>query len=303
MLLKPFRIHEAESVDQAVGLLAELGEYATLYAGGTELLLSMKQGLLHYDHLIDIKRIPELRVIAWDEAEHVVRIGAAVTHAELEESSVVAERVPILRDLEKKVANVRVRNAGTIGGNLCFADPHSDPGTLMVALGASFHLAGLHGRRVISAEDFYLGAYETVRDPGEIMTQIDVPVPGGAAKAVYLKFQHLERPSVGTAVILWEGTDGLVERARVAIGCVGPRAIRLPECEELLVGKSVTELCESAALVAAERAAHAVTPVADLGGSVEYKRHLSRVLVQRAVIEAARQFRAAEGRHLNGDTK
>jgi carbon-monoxide dehydrogenase medium subunit len=251
-LLDDFRLHRPNSLEAALALRAELGEDAALYAGGTELLLAMKLGMLSYEHLIDVKRLPELRGVSRRDGS--LRIGAAVTHRELED-------VPPLAAMERRVANVRVRAAGTLGGNLAFAEPHADPPTLLAALGARVELAGPAGARELTIDDFVLGAYETALGEDEILTAIVVPL---GVPAVYEKFQVLERPAVGVAAA--RHADGLA----LVVGAVDDRPVRV-----------VAEDDDPDALCAA--AMEAVDPVDDLSGSAEYKRHLTGVMVRRAL--------------------
>jgi carbon-monoxide dehydrogenase medium subunit len=258
-LLDDFRLHRPVTLDEALTLRADLGEGAALYAGGTELLLAMKLGMLSYDDLIDVKRLRELRGL--ERGDGVVRIGAGVTHRELEGLA----DVPALAALERNVANVRVRAAGTLGGNLAFAEPHADPPALLTALGARVELAGAGGTRELAVDDFVLGAYETALAEDEIMTAIVVPT---RARAVYDKFQVLERPAVGVALAL--APDGALV---VVIGAVDERPIRVP------LGGVDPDDAEAIAGAAME----AVDPVDDLSGSAEYKRHLTGVLVRRGL--------------------
>ncbi len=258
-LLDDFRLHRPTTLDEALALRADLGEGAALYAGGTELLLAMKLGMLSYEDLIDVKRLRELRGI--EHVDGAVRIGAGVTHRELEG----LEAVPALAALERNVANVRVRAAGTLGGNLAFSEPHADPPALLTALGAHVELASAAGTRVLRIEDFLLGAYETALAEDEIMTAIVVPT---GARAVYDKFQVLERPAVGVAIAL-DG-DALV----VVIGAVDECPVRVA-----LAGLDADD-----AEAVAFAAMGAVDPVDDLSGSEEYKRHLTGVLVRRGLL-------------------
>ncbi|HME63132.1 MAG TPA: FAD binding domain-containing protein, partial [Candidatus Binatia bacterium] len=134
MPLRRFNIHQPKTVAEASHMLAEFGEKGGLYAGGTELLLAMKHDLLRYEHLVDVKTIPDLDKI--ETKSGAVMIGSTATHRAIERSSLVKQNLRVLAELETKVANVRVRASGTLGGNLCFAEPHSDPATLLTALGA-----------------------------------------------------------------------------------------------------------------------------------------------------------------------
>jgi aerobic carbon-monoxide dehydrogenase medium subunit len=269
MLPSDFELHRPTTVEEAAGLRAELGDAAALYAGGTELLLAMKLGVLDYEHLIDVKRIDALRGIERRDGE--LRIGALVTHRELE----TLPELPALAELERNVANVRVRSAGTLAGNLAFAEPHADPPALLVALNARVVLANGEGRRELTLEDFLVGAYETELGEDELIEAVIVPL---GAKAAYRKFQVLERPAVGVAAV---GTvrDGVFDGAPVVVaGAVDERPVRIPTDE--LDGMAVSEGLEILAAAAAE----AVEPVDDLSGSEEYKRHLTGVLAKRAVL-------------------
>ncbi|HLL51594.1 MAG TPA: FAD binding domain-containing protein, partial [Thermomicrobiales bacterium] len=138
-------------------MLAQFGQDSSVYAGGTELLIVLKERLAHFPHLIDIKRIPGLSDIAYDADRRELTIGAVASHRAIERSPVVRQTVPALADLEAAIANIRVRNAGTIGGNLCFADPHSDPATLLTALNARLTLVASSSSRQVPMASFITG--------------------------------------------------------------------------------------------------------------------------------------------------
>ena len=140
-------------------MLAEFGEKGRLYAGGTELLLAMKHDLLRYEHLVDVKTIPDLNKIELKNG--ALTIGSTATHRAIERSAVVKQNLPVLAEMETQVANVRVRASGTLGGNLCFAEPHSDPATLLVALGARAQVQGKSGTKTVAIDKLITGAYET----------------------------------------------------------------------------------------------------------------------------------------------
>jgi carbon-monoxide dehydrogenase medium subunit len=266
-------------------LLKDQGESATAYAGGTELLLVMKAGFVHYDHLVDIKVLPELRGIRYDAASRILTIGATTTHREIEASAVVRQHLPIVSAMERTVANARVRNQGTIGGNLCFAEPHSDPATLFLALEASVVIVGGGERRVVALGDFILDAYSTSLQKGEILTEVRLPLLPAGAGAAYKKFGIHERPTVGVGVVLIAGPDGSITDARIAVGCVGPKPDRIAEAEAVLKGIALSDF-DARLKEAAAAAGAAVEPVDDLHGSAEYKRHLVSVFVRRAATEA-----------------
>lgn len=278
LLLTDFALHRPDSLDGVLALRAEHGDDAALYAGGTELLLAMKMGVLDYEHLIDVKRVPELRGI--ERREGVLRIGAATTHRAIEHDAGVREAIPALARLEANVANVRVRAAGTLAGNLAFAEPHADPPALLVALGARVVLAGTAGRRTVSVEDFIAGPYETELAGDEVMEAIEVPVPAPGLRAVYRKFQVLERPTVGVAAA-GRVRDGAWETApTIVVGAVDERPVRVRTDD--VVGAACDD--EAALSAVEESARDVVDPVDDLSGSADYKRHLTGVLVRRALI-------------------
>ena len=206
-------------------------------------------------------------------------IGALCTHHQLENSPVLRDKLPALTKLEQNVANVRVRQVGTIGGNICFAEPHADPGTLLIALGAKMIAEQSSSKREITAEDFFVDAYETALQADEVLTKIQVPIPAPNARSAYLKFGYLERPSVGVAVAF--NLNGGVSGVRIAVGCAGPAPRRVAEAEALLEGKSKDEALRHVAEAgaAAGRAAQAIS---DLHGSQEYKEHIVGVLLKRA---------------------
>ena len=291
-MLRPFRIHEPETVADVVGLLARYGEDASLYAGGTELLLAMKEGLLHYGHLLNVKTIAGLGELRYDRQGGVLHLGPAVTHRALEQSAIVAADFPLIAAMEAGVANVRVRNVGTIGGNLCFGEPHSDPGALLLLYDATLTAQGPSGARTFPLSQFALGPFETCLEEGEVLTDIMVPrLPDGMTGA-YLKFGYHARPTVGVGLALGlEDTAagdgrGMVSEARVSVGSAGPRPVRAHEAEELLVGKTVAELTSGAGGVLAEAgqlAAREAQPDDDFHGSAEYKEHLVAVLLARAL--------------------
>ena len=294
-MLRPFALHRPVSAEEACGLLSRLGEDAVPYAGGTELLLLMKEGLLRPRHLVDVKRIPGLDAIVDGGAD--VTIGAVVTHRAVERSAAVRARCPVLASVARHVANIRVRNVGTVGGNLAFADPHSDLATLFLALDARVQLASPRGRRELSLDDFVRGPWETARAADELLTSVTLtPWPERTA-AAYVKFGVHERPTLGVAVALRlepaaNGAASVAE-ARLAIGCVDPRPARVPAAEARLRGCPVADLEDSVAEVGA-RAAASVDPADDLYGSADYKREMVAVFTRRVLRAAAARARGVE---------
>ncbi len=278
MTLPPFDLHRVSSAGEAQELLDRHGEDAAVVCGGTELLLLLKLGFAAYGHLVDIKGIEELRGIRAEDGAIV--IGATTTHREIERAPLVLERLPALAAMERNVANIRVRNVGTLGGNLCFSDPHSDPATFLLALGADVDYDG--GR--LPLQDFLVGPYETALGHGQLLRAVRIPVPGPGTGISHRKISFHERPAATvTCTVRIEGST--IAEAAVAVGSVGARAVRADAAERSLLGRSVedTEARAGAAVLAAE----ASEAVDDANGSAEYKQELARVLVGRCLEDAA----------------
>lgn len=285
-MIPPFELHRPADLQEAVEQRAALGDDAALLSGGTELLLIMKLGLADYAHVIDVKRIAELQALSVTDG--TLRIGAAVTHRRIERAPEVRTGWPELAAMEGGVANVRVRHVGTLGGNLCFADPHSDPATFLLAAGAEVACAGSGGVRRLGIGEFTLGMYECALRPDEVLVSIDVPaVPAGAGLA-HEKFCLRERPTATVAAYV-HAPAGVISDARVVVGSVTHKPERNGEAEGRLVGLPVDELEAAGSPEAAEAAAASVDPISDDTASADYRRQLVRVLVTRAVRHAAQQ--------------
>jgi carbon-monoxide dehydrogenase medium subunit len=286
-MLRRFRLEEPESVKEVSGLLGQFGESAKVYAGGTELLLAMKEGLVQYEHLINIKNIRGLNEVTLEQ--DTIRIGALCTHHQLENVPLLQQNMAALVKLEQNVANVRVRQVGTLGGNVCFAEPHADPGTLLMALRAQMIAESSTSKREIPAVEFFIDAYETCLEGDEVLTEIRVPMPAPKSGVAYLKFGYLERPSVGVAVALRMDSGGQsLEDASIAVGCAGPAPKRVSEAEALLKGTSIDEARVNLSK-AGEIAGRASEAISDLHGSQEYKEHIVGVLLKRAFSSALSQ--------------
>jgi aerobic carbon-monoxide dehydrogenase medium subunit len=282
-MLRPFRVLDPCSVPEAAKELARLGDQARVYAGGAELLLLLRHGLIRADHLINIKKIPSLDRIAWDG--NTLSIGATVTHHRLETDPLVRENFPMLALAESQVANIRVRNQGTLGGNLCFNDPHSDPGAALLVHEATVVVAGQEKERRMPLHEFLVGMYTTALEPDELLMEVQVPPLPLGWKGTYLRIHRLQRPSLGVAVAV-KLQGGRLGGVRLAVGCVGPKPQRLTEFEAKLQGATL----EEAKRVMGEGKSYLrelLQPVADLLGSGEYKLYMTHVLLSRALEQAA----------------
>jgi carbon-monoxide dehydrogenase medium subunit len=281
MPLRRFTIHQPKTVAEASHMLAEFGEKGRLYAGGTELLLAMKHDLLRYEHLVDVKTIPDLNKI--EAKSGALFIGSTATHRAIERSNLVQQSLPVLAEMETKVANVRVRASGTLGGNLCFAEPHSDPATLLTALSAKAHVQGKSESRTLGVDKLITGAYETSLANDELLAGVEIPMPSKSQRAAYVKFQLKERPTLGLALVL--DVDGdTIRQARAVVGSVSAVPTQSDKANQILAGAKVQ--VEKQLQDAGEALAQAADPVDDLEGSADYKRHLIGVFLRRAFIKA-----------------
>jgi carbon-monoxide dehydrogenase medium subunit len=281
MPLRRFTIHQPKTIAEASQMLGEFGEKGRLYAGGTELLLAMKHDLLRYEHLVDVKAIPDLNKIELKNG--ALTIGSTATHRSIERSAVVKEALPVLAQMATQVANVRVRASGTLGGNLCFAEPHSDPATLLLALGGRGRVQGKAGTKTVGIDKLITGAYETSLATDELLTGVEIPIPAKSQRAAYLKFQLHERPTLGLALVLDLDGDN-IKAATAVVGSVSAVPTQSAKANALLIGSKAQ--VEKQLLDAAEALAQAADPVDDLEGSAEYKRHLIGVFLRRAFAQA-----------------
>jgi carbon-monoxide dehydrogenase medium subunit len=220
-------------------------------------------------------------------------IGATATHRDVERSPVARRHCPLVADVARHVANVRVRTVGTVGGNLAFADPHSDLATVFLVFDGRVQLEARGGSRLVALGDFVRGPYETGRADGEILSAVHLtPWPAGAA-GVYVKYGVHERPTLGIAAALVPAGDARPRELRLAVGCVGPRPLRLVRTEAAARGLDAGEIGRRAGELAA-LAADEVDPMADLHGSAEYKRDMTRVFARRALAIAAARAGGSE---------
>ena len=285
MTLPPFDLHRARSVEEARELLVQYGDDAAVMCGGTELLLLLKLGFAAFGHLVDIKGIEALGGIR--EEDGAIVIGSTVTHRAIERSPLVLERLPALAAMTRRVANIRVRSVGTLGGNLCFSDPHSDPATLLLALDAE----ALYDGREVPLREFLLGPYETALEHGQLLGAVRIPIPPAGTGIGHQKLAFHERPAATVACAV-RVAGSVVEEARIAVGSVGPRAVRAVEAERILGGAATDDA--GALADAADLAADAAEAVEDANGSPDYKANLVRVLVRRCFAEAVAGSRLFE---------
>jgi carbon-monoxide dehydrogenase medium subunit len=291
-VILPFTLHKPDSVESASALLGRYGDDARVLAGGSELILLMKLGLASSQHIVDIKGISYLNGMHFDNAKQVLRIGSLVDHRTLETSTTVREHFPLIAEMERHLANIRIRNVGTLAGNICFAEPHADPAALLLAYGARVKAKNARRERPLDVADFFVDYYKTALEPDEILTEIEIPKPGKNSTGAYLRFCPAERPmATAAAIIGWK--DGAAHDIRLVMGCVGPTPIAAGEVEGALKKKSAEEISATALEIGA-RAARMCDPLEDMWGSVEYKRQIVKTLVARGLAQACQASAALE---------
>jgi len=280
-----FEYHTPNSLEEAFALLKDYGDDISIIAGGTALVLFMKQRLVQPGHLLSLQRIPGLdSITATDEG---IRIGAMCTHRMVETSPVLQETVPLLSQTYHHVATVRIRNMATVGGGLVHADPNLDPPPSFIALGARVALASASGKRTLPVEEFFRDYYESIIQPGEILTEVIVPSRTPNSGTSYIKFLPRtadDYATVGVAVLLTLGEDGgTCEDVKIGLGSLGTTPLRARQTEAVLRGQPMTPalMRQAAEVVEGE-----VDPLDDFRGSARYKRQMAQVFTRRALEQA-----------------
>lgn len=274
-MLGPLKLIQPTTVAEAARALSDYGEKAKIYAGGAELLLLLRNGLVDAEVLVDVKRIPRLQRIEMDGG--CLRIGACATHHDLEGSALVRACAPSLALAESQVASVRVRNQGTLGGNLAFSDPHSDPGTVLLIHDAAVVLGSAAGERRLALSDFFVDMYTTALESEELLLDIEVPQLPAGMNSAYLRLHRYQRPTLGVAAAAIV-RDGAIAELRLAVGCAGPKPERLGELETKLTGARPSE-AERIVKEEAKILRPLLRPVDDLLGSAAYKLYMAEVLL------------------------
>jgi len=277
----PFDYLVAHSVDEAVALLDQYGEDAEILAGGQSLIPLLRFRLARPSVLIDINRVASLEYL--QETDGELRIGALTRQAELDSSSLVRERYPILFDTSTVVADPVVRSWATVGGNIAHADPANDHPATMLALGAKIVAVGPTGERVIPIEDFFTDtSFETSRQANELIKEIRVPAPRGGSGGAYFKLKRKvgDYAIAGVAAYITLDSNGNVSYAGIGLTNVGSVPLKAGHAEQALLGKL---LDDAAIYQAADLAAAAARPTSDTRGPAEYKRDMVRTLTVRAL--------------------
>lgn len=278
-----FDFLEPASVAEASRMVADLGEDGRVIAGGTALMLAMRQRMLTPSHLVSVGHLQPLRGITADGSGWL-RIGALCTHAEVAASPLIRAQWPMLASMASRVANPQVRHQGTLGGNLCYADPATDPPGCLLALDAQVVLASARGERVLPMADFLVDYYTTALEPDELLTEVRVPPLAADATGLYTR--HLrtaaEHRPLASVALLARRQGSVCTEVRIAVGASTPIPTRVARAEACLTGKAITPnlVAEAAAIVAAD-----ITPVDDARGSADYRRHIVGVVARRSLAQ------------------
>jgi carbon-monoxide dehydrogenase medium subunit len=286
----PFEYRTPKNLKEVHATLKEFGTDAKLLAGGTALVIMMKQRLVRPSCLVSLRSVRGLNGI--EVKDGGLRIGGLATHRDVETSSLVRRRLPLLAETYHHVATIRVRNMATVGGGLAHADPNQDPPPTLIALGATVKATSASGSRVIPLDEFFTDYYETLLKPDEIITEVFVPKLAANSGGAYLKFLPRTADDYATvsaaAVLTLDKNKKTISDVRIALGSVGVTPIRATAAEAVLRGQPVKA---EAFAEAGEKAKEAVDPVSDFRGSAAYKKDMAAVFVRRALEKALASIR------------
>ena len=278
--MRDFYYYTPNTLEEALALLDEHQDDGRPMAGGTALVVLMKQSLLDADHLISLAKVPGLSGIRF-EADGL-HIGALTHHREVETSELVKQHAPLLADVYHHVATVRIRNVATVGGGLAHADPAQDPPPGLIVLDAKVKLQSKSGERVLPINELFTDYYETAIEPGELLTEVIVPAVPAGAKSTYIKFLPRTADDYATVAAAARGQveNGTVRNLRVALGAAAPTPVHAVAVQNALEGQSATP---ENIRRAAEAVADIVDPLEDFRGSSDYKRDMAVVFTRRAL--------------------
>ncbi len=287
MIPGSFEYHRPSSVQEAVGLLAKLGDDARAIAGGHSLIPMMKLRLASPSHLVDLAGIADLKGIRADSNDIVV--GAMTTQHELVGSDLLGSKLPILRETSLQVADPQVRYVGTLGGNVANGDPGNDMPAVMMCLGATYHVSGKRGERRIAAREFYQGAYVTALEVGDVLTAVRIPVPPAGHGYAYEKLKRKigDYATAAAAVVLAMSGDK-VASCSIGLTNVADTPLWAEAAAKILTGSSL----DAATVKRAVAAAEAITaPAADARGPAAYRTKMAGVMLTRALARAKSKAR------------
>jgi len=292
--LRAFEYHAPASLNEAISLLEQHGENARPLAGGTDLIVQMKESATKFplpSHLVSLLRVPELRGIEFSDNQGL-RIGAGATMTDVAESPVIRDRYTAIAEGAALVGSIQTMNMATVGGNLCNAAPSAEVAPPLLAFEAEAVIVGPSGRRSLPLEEFFLGPGKTVLASEELLGEVRVPLPPPGTGSAYMRHtprKQMDIAVVGVGVVLTLAGDRIA-RARVALGAVAPTPVRARQAEAALEGRPVSDELFARA---AEAAARECSPISDVRGSAEFRRHIVRVTTERMLQLAADRARGA----------
>ncbi|MFQ5851628.1 MAG: FAD binding domain-containing protein [Candidatus Binatia bacterium] len=288
MTIRAFELLRPKSLVEASELLLKYGEEARPIAGGTTLVILMKQRTVHFPYLVDLQGLSGLDHIS--EQDGWIRIGAMATQRSVERSPLIQRSLPVLAEAFSKVGNIRVREMASVGGNLAHADYRLDPPPALLILGADLVLSGPNGTRTVAIKDFYRGMYKTALETAEILSEVRIPPMPDGSQAVYLKYRSLSAndwPCLGVAALLSQ-TGGRCQELRLALSGLASTPLQVQGLDFVQDQPLTDRLLEEVAGVVDEQ----ISPLSDLRGSEWYKRELARVFIKRAIREVERRLSA-----------
>ncbi len=282
-----------KTLKDAVALLAQYGDKARPLCGGTDLIIQLRAGVRRPEHVVDVKKIPELRQVSFDPKKGL-RLGAAVAAIEIHENADLRRYFPGLSEAAHLIGSNQIQGRASVGGNLCNGSPAADTIPALIALGAQCRVAGPKGERLVAAENFCTAPGRTVLQPGEILVEFQIPAPAAHSADAYLRFiprneMDIAVVGVGASVTLDLDEDRCTE-ARIALAAVGPTPIFASKAGAALKGKKLdAATIERAAKLAVEQS----SPIDDMRGTAEFRRHLVGVLTRRTLALAIARARMA----------
>ena len=289
--MKDFDYAAPTSVEDATSLLAEHGENARLLAGGTDIIVQLREGLRDAEMVIDIKKIPELMAMEYS-ADSGLTLGAGVPCYQVYEHAEIAAAYPALADSAKIIGGWQIQSRASVGGNLCNSSPAADTIPSLISLGASCRIAGPAGEREVAAEDFCSGPGRNVLEAGELLVSINFPAAPGQSGSAYERFIPRNEMDIAVAgAASWVQLDEsgtTIEQARIALAAVGPTPLVAQQAADSLAGQEASE--ENLA-AAGELAREVASPIDDMRGTIDYRIHLVGVLVKRTLTRAVARAR------------
>ncbi|PIV20042.1 MAG: xanthine dehydrogenase family protein subunit M [Deltaproteobacteria bacterium CG_4_8_14_3_um_filter_45_9] len=290
--MRDFEYLPTKTIKEACSLISQYKEEGKILAGGQSLITLLRQKLISPSYLIDIKGISELNYITFDE-KNGLRMGALTTHRAIEKSPIIQKKYNVLSEMEKSVASVQTRNWGTIGGNLCSADPIGDPAPSLIALSAKIKIVSSRGGKTIPLDEFFTDYFTTLLEPDEILTEIQLPSPVAHTGVVYMKFSTIEAgiKIVSTSIsITLESDRRTCKDAKIVMSAVAPVPFNAKKAGNLMAGKKINDdLIAEAAQLASEE----TNPTPDVHASAEFRREIANVLVKRAIKQAFEKAKIA----------